>query len=203
MLALPASVQAALPAAHPPPRSVAGVKIAWPLTAAETSAAPRSSLAVKVRSSHRRAQVALIRVDARGRAIRAVARKTLRSGTFTVALPGAAGARYRLALEVAGRRYWSWVTTPAPLHAAAPVPVPVPAPAPDCAGYGACDPYCSRLTGPAQAVVTATPAQVPAGGTVTIRIQNIGTTCLISLNTGVGLCVERKLPEGTFEALPV
>ena len=139
LLVLPATAEAALPAAKTPPRSVAGVKITWPLTAAETSLAPGSSLAVAVRSSHRRAQLALLRVDGRGRAIRAVARKTLRSGTFSIALPATAGARYRLALEVAGKRYWSWITTPVPLPAA-PAPVVVPAPPADCGGYWACDP---------------------------------------------------------------
>jgi hypothetical protein len=114
LLALPAAAHAALPAAHPPARSVAGVKVTWPLQAAETSLAPGSKLAVKVRSSHRRAVVSLLRADARGIPTRLLARRTLRSGAFRVGLPADQGAVYQLRVVVAGKRYWSWITTPAP-----------------------------------------------------------------------------------------
>ena len=119
---------AALPPAEPPSRSVAGVHATWPLTAPETTLAPGAKLVVRVSSPRRRSQLSLVRVDARGRALRTIARKTLRSGTFTAQIPAAMpGARYALRLNVAGHKRWSWITTPVP---AAPAPAPTSVPMP-------------------------------------------------------------------------
>jgi hypothetical protein len=192
LLLLPASAHAALPAAHPPGKSVAGVKIAWPLTAAETTQAPGASLSVRVRSSHRRAQLTLARVDGRGRALHAVARRTLRSGTFTVRLPALAGARYALRLTVAGKHYWSWILTPAPKLA------PVTTPSIDCGQEYACETGCAALGGAPNAEIAVTPATARPGDAVQVTIVNRGAGCLISPDGNIAYW-EQQLSDGSWE----
>ena len=105
----------ALPPAEPPARVVAGVQVSWPLSQPETSLSPGARLTVKVASKRRRSQVSFVRVNAAGKGLRTVAKRTLRRGSFTVSVPDATpGARYALRLTVAGRKRFSWVTTPPP-----------------------------------------------------------------------------------------
>ena len=185
------------------------MKITWPLTAAETSLAPGSSLAVKVRSSHRRAQLALLRVDARGRAIRAVARKTLRSGTFSVALPATAGRA--VPARARGRRQALLELG----HDACPGGGGTGTGTGTRSGTGRVDPATtmrqllhlrSRLyplgRGSDGAAVAVTPAVIPAGERVTLSIQNVGTTCLISSGGSVGECFTHERPDGTARKFP-
>jgi hypothetical protein len=159
----------ALPPAEPPSRSVAGVHVTWPLTAPETTLAPGTKLVVRVSSPRRRAQLSLVRVDARGRALRSIARRTLRKGTFTAQVPAAvAGARYALRLNVAGHRPWSWIMTPVPV---APTPVAAPTPEPKALSY------CGEVWWPwnAFAATVATRATtVTAGEPLAYTVSNTG-----------------------------
>ena len=153
---------AALPPAEPPARVVAGVQVTWPLSKPETSLAPGSKLTVRIASKRRRAQVSFIRVNAQGDGLATVAKRTLRRGSFTVTVPAATGARYALRLTVAGRKRFSWVTTP--------VPAP-PAPAP----HSFCGP-----NNPPQAradingTVTPASATIQAGQTLAYTVGNTG-----------------------------
>ena len=131
----------ALPPAEPPARVVSGVRITWPLAKAETVLEPGTELTVRIASKRRRAKVSFVRVNASGKALAAVGRRTLRRGSFTVTVPNATpGARYALRLTVAGRKRFSWVTTPVPAipaPVAAPVtasPTPTPTPPSFCNG---------------------------------------------------------------------
>jgi hypothetical protein len=126
LLALPAAAHASSLDAKPPPKSVAGVKITWPLKAnAVTLMDPGAKVSVKVRSEHRRAVISLLRADARGIPTRLLARRTLRSGTFTAALPADQGVLYQLRAVVNGRRYWAWIATIVPVPPKAVDPMPV------------------------------------------------------------------------------
>jgi|GEM_PF-5022496 len=108
-LLAPAAADAALPKAHPPKRTVAGVKVSWPVKAKATLK-PGAKLKVRVQSKRRSSKLALVRVNARGRAIKTIKRKTLRSGTWTVKLPATSNVTYALQLTIAGKRYSSWIT---------------------------------------------------------------------------------------------
>jgi hypothetical protein len=166
---------AALPPAEPPSRSVAGVYVTWPLTAPETTLAPGAKLVVRVSSPRRRAQVSLVRVDARGRALRAIARRTLRKGTFTAQVPAAApGARYALRLNVAGHKRWSWITTPVQM-APSPVPAPVATAAPTVEPKALS--YCGDVWWPWTAFaasVSTSATTVTAGEPLTYTVTNTG-----------------------------
>jgi hypothetical protein len=197
LLLLPASAHAALPAAHLPGTSVAGVKIAWPLSAAETTLAAGASLTVRVSSSHRRARLALLRVDGRGRAMRAVARRTLRSGTFKVVLTAQPGVRYALRLTIAGRRFWSWIVTPVPQAAAKLAPVADPPI--DCGGEFACTTACDALGGAPDAEITVTPATGRPGHALQATIVNHGAGCLISRTSNVAYW-KHQLPDGSWQS---
>jgi hypothetical protein len=116
LLMIPARAAAALPAAHPPDRAAlkaAGVRVTWPVAGSTASRGFGAKLSVKVVSKHARSRLALLRVNASGRPLRAVARRTLRSGTFSARVPRyPTGAVYELRLIVAGQTYSSWITTP-------------------------------------------------------------------------------------------
>jgi hypothetical protein len=178
LLALPAAANAALPAAHPPANTVAGARLAWPLKTAETSLAPGSKLTVTVRSTRRRAIVSLVRADARGIPTRLLARRTLRSGAFTVSLPVDQGAAYQLRVVVAGKRYWSWITTPAAASA---------------------DP-CIPQTAPASAELQLQTTSLARGGSLAYAVHNTGSTCLTA---GEGYSWERKAGDGSWQAVPL
>ncbi len=116
----------------------AEAKVTWPKT---TNVQPGAKLTVKVASKHRRAQLAFVRVSPRA----TLARKTLRTGRFTVTVPAGAGVTYELRATVAGRRTIKRFTTPtappvgapAPIVAPAPGATPTPTPVPveiDCGG---------------------------------------------------------------------
>jgi hypothetical protein len=188
LLALPAAAHAGSLDAKPPPKSVAGVKITWPLKAnAVTVLEPGAKLSVKVRSAHRRAVVSLLRADARGIPTRLLARRTLRSGTFTAALPAGQGVLYQLRVVVNGKRYWAWVATIVPAPPKAPDPMPALAPL-DC-----------DVALPPRAEVTAMPATVHPGETVTVAVKNTGNSCMWAPSSCV-LAAGRILPDGTVEA---
>jgi hypothetical protein len=159
----------ALPPAEPPARVVAGVQVTWPLSKPETSVLPGSKLTVRIVSKRRRAQVSLVRVDAAGRPVRAIARRTLKRGSFTVTVPAAMGARYALRLNVAGRKRFSWLTTPAPSPPAPmPVPAPTPTPVPLCA------PDSTQRSEDINATVAVASASVAAGQALDYTVGNAG-----------------------------
>jgi hypothetical protein len=184
ILLAPAAANAALPEAHPPGKSVAGVKLTWPLKAAETPLAPGSKLTVKVRSSHRHAKLSLIRVDARGVPLRALARRTVRSGTFSVTLPAEIGASYQLRVVVAGKRYWSWVTTWCNLCGDTVTQV---------------DP-CHSVIEPPSAEIRLGSTTVARGGSLSFGLANTGRNCF---DTGSGYTLEHQQPDGTWVQVPL
>ena len=174
----------ALPPAHVPPPVVAGVHFTWP---SETTVAAGSAVKVVIRSVHRRAQLSLVSVDRNGKAVRALARRTLKSGTFTARV--GAPATYELRATVAGRKYWSWITVPAP--APAPVAVPTPAPTPLPLGN---DIACSApRAGNPQLVIDA--AAVHPGDTLPVRLINTTSACFF---TGICPSLERRQPDLTW-----
>ena len=99
----------------------AEAKITWPKT---TNVQPGAKLTVKVASKHRRAQLAFVRVSPRA----TLARKTLRTGRFTVTVPAGAGVTYELRATVAGRRTIKRFTTPTAPPVGVPAPIVAPAP---------------------------------------------------------------------------
>lgn len=99
----------------------AEAKVTWPKT---TNVQPGAKLTVKVVSKQRRAQLAFIRMSPRA----TLARKTLRTGRFTVTVPAGAGVTYELRATVAGRRTVKRFTTPAAPPAVAPAPIVAPVP---------------------------------------------------------------------------
>ena len=131
-----------------------------------------------------------------GRVLRAVARRTLRSGRFRATIPaGAPGALYKLSLTVGRQRYWSWIATPKPLPAPAPAPTPTPpatpAPAP---APGTCD-------GAGVPETTVTPAALRAGELLQVRVRNAGPGCLSDQATQVNTWETLNLL-GEWEPVP-
>jgi hypothetical protein len=181
-VALPAApARAALPAGHPPTAPAMralGLRVTWPV-AAKATLAPRSALTARiarVRGSdapRRAVQVSLLRVDANGRAMRVVTRRSLRIGTFRGRLPTASAGHYQLRLDVAGRRFWSWLTVD---------------PVADCRTNGV------RPGSPA-ATMTAAPSFGTSGTAITLTITNVGTTCL---DTGPDYTWLRRQPDGSL-----
>jgi len=111
VLLAPAVAGAALPAANPPDVAALkaqGVEVEWPLTASvELSRMHYLNLRVR---SRKPVTLSLIAVGRKGRPLRSVARKTLRSGTFEQYLVMARARRLALRLDVGKQRYWSWIT---------------------------------------------------------------------------------------------
>jgi hypothetical protein len=199
LLAVPAAARAALPPANPPAKSVAGVKLGWPLKGPESSVTSGSALTVKVRSSKRRAVVSLVRTDAAGKPNLLIARRALRNGSFKIAVPQAGGQRYQLRVEIAGKRYFSWVITPAGvtcslctnIHRSSPLPPPDPGPAPL--------PLTCDISLPTPDVQVRVDSQtLTLGGTLDYAIV-AGSQCVTA---GAGYTWQRQLADGTWEALP-
>jgi hypothetical protein len=179
---VPAAAHAALPPAHPPAKSVAGVKLSWPKA---TSALPGSVVTVKVTSAHRRTKLALIRVTSAGKPIAAVARRTLRSGTFKATLSSTFGTTYALRATIAGKTYSSWITTPAVTDPSVPIALVCPPAAP----------------GPYSATLTANPpAEVAPTYVLGFTVTNTSPTACVSLGVPYGL--QRQHGDGTWENVP-
>jgi hypothetical protein len=160
----------ALPPAEPPARVVAGVQVTWPLTKSETELAPGAKLTIRVASKRRSAKLSFVRVNASGKALSTVARRTLRRGSFTVTVPNAAGARYALRVTVAGRKRFSWVTTPAAVAPAPPAPTPAPTPVP----LSFCPDTPPQTSADINARITPASPTVKAGETLAFEITNAG-----------------------------
>jgi hypothetical protein len=192
-LAFPAS---APPAQLPPTRAIDGVRIVWPARQASVRLSAGALVRVRVRSDGPRSRVRLVRVTASGKPMRTIARATLRSGSFSVALPLVAPARYALRAQVAGHRYWSWIvvaaspTPPAP----APTPTPVPPSGPPTDPLRCADGGGSRGV---QLVLGA--ASAAAGGQMPYKIVNSGTSCL---TIGAAYVLQQQQPDGSWRSLP-
>jgi hypothetical protein len=105
------------------PVALSGLTVAWPASSSITLA-PNSRLRIAVRPTAKaartaRAQFTFVRASADGRALRVIARRTLRSGTFTAAVTASRAARYRLAVS-SGRMRRTVSVAIEPLPAAAP-----------------------------------------------------------------------------------
>jgi hypothetical protein len=162
----------ALPPAEPPARVVAGVQVSWPLSKPETELAPGAKLTVRVASKRRRAQLSFVRVNAAGKGLSTVAKRTLRRGSFTVTVPVAtAGARYALRLNVAGRKRFSWVTIPVPPIPAPAAPVATPTPT----SISLCGPSSPpQHVGDINPTLTLASTTVAAGETLALTVGNAG-----------------------------
>jgi hypothetical protein len=110
LLLVPGVAGAALPKAHPPDvkaLEAKGVEVDWPLTASvELSKAHAVAVSVRSRTP---VTLSLVAVGRNGRPLRAVARKTVRTGTFEQDLFMARAQRLALRLDVGKQRYWSWI----------------------------------------------------------------------------------------------
>ena len=167
----------ALPPAEPPAKVIAGVEVTWPLSKPETTLSPGAKLTVRVVSDRRKARLSFVRVDVSGKGIATVARRTLRRGSFTVRVPaGTPGARYALRIDVAGKKRFSWVTTPA---AAPAPPAGQPAPAPTSQPSSPPLSFCGPDNPPQTAqdmkpIVTLGATSVTAGDTLGFTVANAG-----------------------------
>jgi hypothetical protein len=103
----PAGAHAQLPAAKPPPRSPFGIDVNWPTRSDLMRFERGQTLAVAIDSPRRQARLSLVAVDAAGKPTRAVARRTLRRGTFKVTIPSAG--TFALRMAIGDRRYWTWI----------------------------------------------------------------------------------------------
>jgi hypothetical protein len=184
VLLIPSVAQAALPPAHPPAKSVAGVKLTWP---SAPNVLGGSKVTVTVRSSHRRTQLALLRVDERGTPTGALARRTLKSGTFTATVPNEI-AHLMLRATIAGKRYWTWITSIAPVPSGVNTSVPVP--------VSACLPPPS--SGQASAELRLQAAAPAPGGSLAYSVVNTGSRCL---TTGAPYMWQLQQPDGSWQTI--
>jgi hypothetical protein len=168
----------ALPPAHVPPPAVAGVRLSWP---SATTLLPGAKVTVRVRSRRRRAVLSLVRVDGRGTPTRAIARRTLRDGTFAATLPSEWGATYALRATIARTRYWSWISTPPPGGSIAPPAEPCPS---DSAPV-------ARLSLGA--------GTVARGAAMPYKVINVGKACLTE---GAPYLLDHLQDDGTWATLP-
>jgi hypothetical protein len=127
--------------------------------------------------------LSLVALDRNGKAVHALARKSLRNGTFTATLGGAA--TYALRMTVAAHTYSSTIT------ARAPVTSPPAAAAPAVA-------QCAAATG-TTAALSLDLTTVAAGGTLPYHVINTSTGCE---QTGEDAYdIERQQPDGTWTSV--
>jgi hypothetical protein len=152
-----------------------GLRVAWPVSDAVPIfyAGERLVVCADVADAAPAASVSLVRVDARGATLDVVTRRGVRDGSTGVSIP-AAGGRYRLRLDVAGRRFFSSLTARRPRPATR-----------RCPGGRA-----------AAADVTLDQGSGAPGAALRIRLRNTGRACLFSRR---GHHWERRLPDGRWE----
>jgi hypothetical protein len=159
--------------AKPPDRAALralGVSVTWPVSGSAASVRAGEYLSVEVRSRRRQVRVALVRLSGEGRP-GVVAQRRLRRGAFRTRLPSTGG-RYRLQLDVAGRR---WSTA-------------IEALLPTC-------PPAGRTEGALRLSATT----VRRGDVIEVTVINTGTTCL---SGGWDFFYERLREDGTWERVP-
>ena len=173
---LPAS--AAASAERPPDAdalSALGLRVAWPVSDAVPIFYAGERLVVRsaVADAAPAAAVSLVCVDARGAPLGVVARRPVRDGSTAITIP-ATGGRYRLSLDVAGRRFFSSLTARRPRPATTRCP--------------------SRRR--AAADFTVDRSSGASGAVLGIRLRNTGLACLYSRPAHHW---ERRLPDGRWE----
>jgi hypothetical protein len=114
LLLAPVTAHAQLPPHKPPPLTPYGATLKWPTRSPQSVFEPGQTIEVTIDSPRRRAKLSLVAVDAKGTPTRAVARRTLRRGTFRAALPGSG--KFALRLVIGDRRYWTWINSVACLN---------------------------------------------------------------------------------------
>jgi hypothetical protein len=216
----------ALPAPKPPSDAALkelGVRVVWPAKDRVTTVTPGERIRVPVRRAGASTpRVTLVRVDARGRPLRAVMGDSGRRGVLRVTVPSRAGARYALRLQVGDALFWSWLETapdpepvpeptPAPVlepppaeppAAVEPAPPPAPPPAQPAPGPGAPPVYshpglpCPASGGYAAATHTTSATSGRAGDVIRLTITNTGNVCL---SDRLDSHWERQTPGGGWE----
>ena len=144
---LPAAAAADLPPQQPPPSTPLGINVSWPARHTNTGYEPGSRIEVRVDSARRPVKLSLVSVDPDGRPLRAVARQTLRRGTFRATVPAAG--MFALRMNVADRRYWSWIRSE----------------------------QCLNTRGDRAEIRLSVPA-IPAGMTLDYQLANTSTGCI-------------------------
>lgn len=160
-----------------PSAQAAATKITWP---AKRQYAPGDTVKVTV-ASERRVKVSVVRTNAAGKPIAAVARRTLKRGTLIARLERAG----TYAVRVDERTRALTVLAPA----APPGPAPV---TPPSVPIDAWD--CTRAANPRLAVQLGALSTTP-GTPLPFTVQNVSDGCLV---TGVGYGLEHLEADGTW-----
>ena len=153
-------------AAKPPDRAELrklGVAVTWPISGSEATVRAGEYLSVEVRSRRRLVRVSLVEVDGP-----VIVRRRLRRGAVRTRLP-VGGGRFRLMLEVAGRRYSTLIQ----------------AVLPNC-----------RPAGRDEAALRLGATRARPGDTLTATVINTGTTCI---DVGMRYWFERLREDGSWE----
>ena len=188
----------------PPPSGLeqAGLLVSWPRTVI-----PGAMFRVNVRATRERLRtgrtftIALVRVGARGRTIRTIARRRMRTGLFEARVPREQNRRYAAVLVVDGRRFRKSFPTGPPLRPG--VEPATPPPAAGSAPQSATDALqtCQRrYTGTPGAAARPQRGTVARGETLVFIVENTGRACLMY---GDGHAVERRRADGTWERVPL
>jgi hypothetical protein len=159
----------------PATAQAAGPRVTWP---EQRTFAAGETISVKIKAG-KPVRAALVRESATGKALRTIARRTLRRGTFRATAPKPG----RYALRVGARRRAITVTADTPVSSGPLPPAEPPAP---------CRPDGDR----AELRLGATSAA--AGGTLPLEVVNTSAGCL---TLGVGYGFER-LQDGAWVRVP-
>jgi hypothetical protein len=199
-----AAVPIAAAGAAAPPRTLreAGLLVNWPRTVI-----PGAVFRVNVKATRARLRtgraftIALVRTDARGRTLRTVARRRMRSGVFEARVPPQARRRYAAVIAADGARFRkSFPTGPAlPPGVEPATPPPIGEGRPGAIDVG--EPPCTqRYTGPADATARGQRQSVARGETFIFVVENTGEACL---TYGAGHTVERRRADGGWDRVPL
>jgi hypothetical protein len=131
----------------------------WPVRGDQVRMLAGQKVQVRVRSAERRSIISLVRVDRAGKVMSVVARRVVRTGTFTAKVPTAGvPTRYRLRVVIAGRpRREALITTPS--------------------ASSLWSEFCPGPTGPVTMIVD-TPT-VKAGDVLRYRVESRNGSCLV------------------------
>ena len=190
-------------AEKPPPSGLeqAGLLVSWPRTVI-----PGAMFRVKVRATRERLRtgrmftIALVRVGARGRTIRTVARRRMRTGLFEARVPPQQNRRYAAVIAVDGRRFRKTFPTGRPLPPGVePATPPAAGSVPTVPAQADTLQTCQRrYTGTPGAAARPSRTSLARGETLTFVVENTGRACLVY---GEGHTVERRRADGTWERL--
>ena len=141
----------------------------------------RVSAVGRAKARRRVPLISLLRVDERGRKIRAISRRRIPAdGTFRTPMPGGdPNARYQLRLDIGNRHYWSWLAPGTPG-------------APAVAD-------CEASNDRRAATLSVSPTSARTAAVLTFTLRNTGTACL---SRSFGVVWQRRLADGTFQTVP-